>query len=87
MQVGYGRVVPEGFLPVFSVDTPQEAATLIAAACHLGYDGHYYSRELAQEQTIPNLIAFGDKLEKIYLAMKKNREARCGRKRRSARPS
>lgn len=63
MQVkwGTGRC-PDGFLPVYSVDTEHEARVLVAAACELGYDGEYYARELEESQTLDNLRAFGDRL-------------------------
>lgn len=54
--------VPEGFLPVFSVDTEEQAKALIVATCSLGEGGKYYARELVQEQTLENLAAFSEKL-------------------------
>ena len=67
--VGYGFLVPEGAMPVFSVDTEEEAKALIVAACPLNYDGEYFSRELAQEQTLENLQAFSDKLAYCWQLM------------------
>lgn len=64
--MGHGTVVPKGFLPVFSVDTEEEAKLLIITACPLGFDGHYYARDLAQDQTLENLYAFGEKLAMIH---------------------
>ena len=61
-----GRVTPEGHLPVFSVDTEEEAKSLIIATCPHGDDGKYYARELLQEQTIKNLYAFGEKLAQAH---------------------
>lgn len=58
----YGRSVPDGFLPVFSVDTEQEAKDLIVLCCPRDDNGVHYARELAAEQTLENLQAFSDKL-------------------------
>lgn len=64
--MGYGHVVPEGRLPVFSVDTEQEAKMLVAMACPRDLEGNHYARELAREQTLENLAAFSDKLQKCW---------------------
>jgi hypothetical protein len=74
--VRYGRTCPidEGFLPVFSVDTEQEARTLLTMACPTNMNGEFVARELVQEQTLENLEAFGDKLEKYYEVMKKRKK-------------
>jgi len=64
--VRYGRSVPRGFLPVFSVNTEEEAKRLIVLTCPMNVDGQYYARELAEEQTLENLQAFSDKLVKAY---------------------
>ncbi len=68
----FGLKAPEGFLPVFSVDTEEEAKSLISLACQLDYEGKPYSRELARKQTFANLAAFSDKLAKAwsYIAKK-----------------
>ena len=39
---------------------------LLSLACEMDLDGEYIARELVHEQTIPNLRAFGDRLESIY---------------------
>lgn len=70
----YGRSVPEGFLPVMSVNTEEEAEKLLIAACARNEHGEFVARELAHEQTIENLFAFGDKLEKYYEAMMARRQ-------------
>lgn len=59
-------MTPEGRLPVFSVDTEEDAEQLLVLACPRGADGNYYARELVQEQTLENLVAFSDKLEKYW---------------------
>ena len=64
--MGYGRVTPDGHLPVFSVDTEEEAQKLIIGACQRGDDGKFYARELLEEQTLPNLYAFGEKVASVH---------------------
>lgn len=61
-----GKVLPKGFLPVFSVDTEEEARLLVVTTCPRGYDNHYYARELAQEQTLENLATFSDRLNEAH---------------------
>lgn len=62
--VRYGRTVPfdEGFLPVFSVNTEEDAKKLLTVACGTNEQGEFIARELAHEQTLENLYAFGDRL-------------------------
>lgn len=68
MQVGHGPKGsrPAGRLPVFTVENEQEARRLITLACPLGLDGKPFAPELAQEQTMANLEAFGARLERLY---------------------
>lgn len=73
----YGRSVPEGFLPVFSVDSDDEARALIVAACPRGLDGEYYARELAEAQTLANLEAFSTKLDRIHDIMIESGTCTC----------
>lgn len=44
----------------------KEAKALITACCSMNYDGKYFARELAEEQTLENLELFGNKLAKIH---------------------
>lgn len=74
----FGRTVPDGFLPVFSVDTEEEARTLIVATCPRQEDGTYYARELAAEQTLENLQAFSDRLARTWTIMQERRNQRTG---------
>jgi hypothetical protein len=53
-------------LPVFSVNTEDEAKTLIIMTCPMDCEGNYYARELAQEQTLENLQKFSDKLARAW---------------------
>lgn len=57
--------VPEGSLPVFSVDTEEEAKQLIIAACPFD-GGHYIAYELAVEQTLESLKAFSVRLAETW---------------------
>lgn len=61
----YGRRTPPGHLPVYSVDTEEEAEQLLTAACETNYEGEYVARELAEEQTIDNLAAFSERLHRV----------------------
>ena len=56
---------------MYSVDTEKEAKDLIIAACETNNNGDYIARELAVEQTLPNLYAFGDRLAETHQRMKK----------------
>lgn len=63
----YGRTCPKGYLAVYSVDTEEQARRLIATACPLARDGSgYYAPELANEQTLETLSAFGDRLHGLH---------------------
>jgi hypothetical protein len=71
--VRFGRTVEDGFLPVYSVDTEEEAIQLLTAACPTNVQGDYLAPELVEEQTIDNLFAFGRRLEKMHKQMKKRK--------------
>lgn len=75
----FGRSVPgDGFLPVFSVDTEEEAVALLTAACPRDRGtGEFIARELVEEQTLENLYAFGDRLREIYGKMKRRRRGQA----------
>lgn len=61
--------VPEGHLPVYSVDTEKQAKTLIAATCPLSVFGEYVAPELVEAQTIENLTEFSDRLHEVALRL------------------
>lgn len=83
MEVRFGEAVPKGFLPVYSVDTEEEARRLIVGCCSLGLDGKsYYARELMQEQTIDNLMEFSERLARVDAWMKARDEHVKEKKRR-----
>ena len=62
----YGRSVEDGFLPVMSVETEEEAQRLLTLGCQTNYNGEYIARELVDEQTMDNLNAFGERLNDLY---------------------
>lgn len=64
-------MLPDGRLPVFGVDTEKEAEALIVMTCPRDAQGAYYARELANEQTLENLVAFSDKLQECQDFRKK----------------
>ncbi len=68
----FGRTAEEkrelcarGFLPVYSVDTEEQAKALIVAACPTNIQGDYVAPELSQSQTLDNLKRFGDRLAEL----------------------
>lgn len=67
--MAYGRR-PKGSLPIFSVDTEEEAKALLIMTCKRSLDGKLYAPELAESQTLENLYAFGDRLRAAYRRMK-----------------
>jgi len=71
--VGYGRSCPSGRLPVFSVDTEQEAIALLTLACPTNMNGEFIAPELAYEQTLENLDKFSDRLEKCHQVIKQRK--------------
>lgn len=74
---GFAFIDEQGRLPVFSVDTEEEAENLIVATCPMGYDGKYYARELAQEQTLENLYAFSEKIATVHDRMVERGTCTC----------
>lgn len=55
---------------MFSVDTEQEAHELLVRTCPTNIRGEFIAGELAGEQTLENLWAFGDRLRAAYADMK-----------------
>ena len=65
--MGFGRgPVPDGKLPVFSVGDEAEAKLLLTMTCPTNMDGDFVAPELAEEQTLENLYAFGDRLRTAH---------------------
>ncbi len=46
---------------------------LLVATCETNMQGEFIARELVQEQTLPNLYAFGDRLARVHAAIAKAR--------------
>ncbi len=61
---------------IYSVDTEEEANALLVMACGTNLDGEFVARELASEQTLENLFAFGDRLRSIHEMVKKTSQGR-----------
>ncbi len=68
----FGTKCPDGFLPIFSVNSEEEARLLLVLACPRNRDGDFVAPELTEEQTLDNLYAFGDRLREIYARIKKD---------------
>lgn len=75
--VRYGEVVPDGFLPVFSVCCEDRAEQLLVAACERNYEGEFTARELLADQTLERLEAFSTRLDETSDRLKSLR-CNCG---------
>ncbi len=62
----YGECIPEGFLPVYSVGNAEEAKALLVLTCETNNARQFIAKELAAEQTLDNLFAFGDRLNRYH---------------------
>lgn len=63
--------IPKGSLAVYSVDTEEEAQSLLVMSCGTNIKGEFIARELVEEQTLENLDAFGARLEETDEMIKK----------------
>jgi hypothetical protein len=61
-------------LPVFSVETEEEARMLVVLSCETALNGAYIARELAAEQTFANLEAFSTRLDKNFDIQQRRRQ-------------
>jgi hypothetical protein len=77
--VTLGRACPEGFLPVYSVGSEEEAHRLLVLCCPRDNNGNFIARELAQEQTLERLSAFSDRLHAGHSLLVKSGECDCCR--------
>ena len=69
--MGYGRgPIPRGRLPVFSVNTEEEAYRLLVLTCPTNHRGQFVAPELAEEQSLENLDRFSDRLQRGWDIMK-----------------
>lgn len=64
--MSYGRTIPKGYLPAFSVDTEEEAQRLLTETCPTNRNGQFVAPELVEEQTLEHLYEFGRRLERRY---------------------
>jgi hypothetical protein len=62
--VRFGPKCPDGFLPVFSTDTKEEAKRLLTLCCDTNLDGEFVARELVMKRDFDSLHAFSDRLQK-----------------------
>ncbi len=76
MVVRYGRSVEPGFLPIYSVDTEEEARQLLTLTCQTNLNGEFIAKELIQEQTLGNLYAFGDRLAEGHKMLKQRKKVK-----------
>lgn len=74
MIVRFGQTVPEGFLPVFSVDTEAEAKRLLTMACGTNFKGDFVAKELVEEQTFEHLLHFSNRLQEAWNFIHKKKE-------------
>ena len=72
-----GQVCPKGFLPIYSVDTEEEAHRLVEITCPRNPDGTYFSRHLAEGQSIERLFEFGEQLDKAHQRMESLGRCSC----------
>ena len=86
--MGFGRTLPDGTLPVFSVADEKEAKSLIVATCELSEDGNYIARELYESRIVRDdppdkaleaLWAFGDRLAQMHERLAGAGLCRCDR--------
>lgn len=75
----------EHFLPVYSVDTEEDANKLLIMTCGREKDPktgklEFVSKSLAMEQTLPRLYGFGHRLDRAYKEMKKREKQKKPRK-------
>lgn len=73
--------MPEGSLPVFSVDTEDEAKMLLVMTCPKNMSGQFVARQLATKQTLDNLAAFSDQLKAAHDMLVKNGTCKCKKNR------
>lgn len=55
----------------------KEAQDLIVLSCETNIRGEYIARELVVEQTLENLDAFSERLDRMHEILKKNGACRC----------
>lgn len=72
----YGRAVEDGALPVFAVDTEDQARQLLTVACSTNTEGEFVAEELVQERTLESLGRFSKRLQETWAWMNSPKEGR-----------
>lgn len=62
---------------MYAVADEKEAQDLIVLSCETNLRGEYIARELVMEQTLENLDAFSERLDRMHEILKKNGQCRC----------
>ena len=75
--VDFGRSLPRGKLPVFSVSTEEEAKKLLVLACPTNISGEFIAPELAETQNLENLQHFSERLAKAHQILIDNDQCEC----------
>ena len=60
-------------LPVFAVDTEEDARDLLVASCATNLKGEFVAQELLYEQTLENLDRFSERLQTTWERIQANR--------------
>jgi hypothetical protein len=61
---------------VYSVDSEEEAKQLLTLVCPTNMKNEFVAPDLVQHQTVENLAAFGDRLEKAHKMMRRVQKRR-----------
>ena len=59
---------------MYSVDTEEEARTLLVATCPTNLEGEFIATELVHDQTLEHLYAFGDRLAEVHKRLGKSEQ-------------
>lgn len=73
----FGRKVPNGNLPVYSVGDAEEARQLLVLSCPRNIHGDFVATELAQHQTLDNLEQFAQRLDRMHDVLVQHGKCRC----------
>lgn len=65
--VRYSATIEEGFLPVFSVDSDEEALALILSVCGQNPFGELVDPRVSEGQDLDDLYALSNRLHVFYL--------------------
>ena len=62
---------------MYSVDTEEEANSLLLMACPTNIKGEFVAPELAEKQTLENLDKFSDRIDRMHQILVKNGRCEC----------